>query len=71
MRLLYADCLEGRKAIATGEVQTLPVEGKYSEIFRLNDDYIRAVLFQALILDDLKVEGGLVTANLHTIFLLR
>lgn len=71
MRLLYADCLERRKAIATGEVQTLPVEGKYSEILRLYDDYIRAVLFQALILDDLKVEGGLVTANLHTIFLLR
>ena len=71
IRLLYADCLEGRKAIAIGEVQTLSVEGKYSEILRLNDDYIRAVLFQALILDDLEVKEDLVTAKLHTIYLLR
>ena len=69
--MLYADCLEGRKAIAVGEVQTLSVEGKYSEILRLNDDYIRAVLFQALILDDLEVKEDLVTAKLHTIYLLR
>ena len=45
--------------------------GKYSELFRLNDDVIRAVLFQCLLLDDLKVENGMVFANLYTIYLLR
>ena len=45
--------------------------GKYSELFRLNDDVIRAVLFQCLLLDDLKIENGMVFANLYTIYLLR
>ena len=45
--------------------------GKYSDLFRLNDDVIRAVLFQCLLLDDLKVENGMVFANLYTIYLLR
>ena len=45
--------------------------GEYSELFRLNDDVIRAVLFQCLLLDDLKVENGMVFANLYTIYLLR
>jgi hypothetical protein len=45
--------------------------GKYSELFSLNDDIIRAVLFQCLLLDDLKVENGMVFANLYTIYLLR
>ena len=44
--------------------------GKYMELFRLNDDVIRAVLFQCLLLDDLKVENGAVFANLYTIYLL-
>ncbi|MBP3804516.1 MAG: hypothetical protein J6I76_11575 [Oribacterium sp.] len=45
--------------------------GKYSELFKLNDDVIRAVLFQCLLLDDLKVENSMVFANLYTIYLLR
>ena len=45
--------------------------GKYSELFRLNDDVIRAVLFQCLLLDDLKIENDMVFANLYTIFLLQ
>lgn len=45
--------------------------GKYSELFRLNDDVIRAVLFQCLLLDDLKIENGMVFANFYTIYLLR
>ena len=45
--------------------------GKYSDLFRLNDDVIRAVLFQCLLLDDLKVENGMVFANLYTIYILR
>ena len=45
--------------------------GKYSELFRLNDDVIRAVLFQCLLLDDLKIENGMVFAKIYTIYLLR
>lgn len=45
--------------------------GKYSELFRLNDDVIRAVLFQCLLLDDLRIENGMVFANLYTIYLLQ
>ena len=45
--------------------------GKYSELFRLNDDVIRAVLFQCFLLDDLKIENDMVFANLYTIYLLR
>ena len=44
---------------------------KYNEIFRLNDDVIRAVLFQCLLLDDLTIENGIIFANLYTIYLLR
>ena len=44
---------------------------KYRELFRLNDDHIQDVLFQALLLDDLKMEGGLIYACLYTIYLLR
>ncbi len=51
-----------------GKVQAAPE--KYRECFRLNDDYIRAVLFQCLLLDDLKIKEGAVFANLYTIYLL-
>lgn len=44
--------------------------GKYTELFRLNDDVIRDVLFQCLLLDDLKIEDGTIFANLYTIYLL-
>ena len=45
--------------------------GKYSELFRLNDDVIRAVLFRCLLLDDLKIEKNTVFVNLYTIYLLK
>ena len=79
IRSLYADCLEYRKNMARNEDTSNAVNdgtqqaayGKYTELFRLNDDVIRAVLFQCLLLDDLKVENGMVFANLYTIYLLR
>ena len=45
--------------------------GKYSELFKLNDDLIRAVLFQCLLFDDIRLEGYEMYANLYTIYLLR
>ena len=78
IRSLYADCLEYRKNMARNEDKSHAADdgtqqaayGKYMELFRLNDDVIRAVLFQCLLLDDLKVENGAVFANLYTIHLL-
>lgn len=53
IRSLYADCLDYRKNMARDEVTPHATNagtqqaayGKYSELFRLNDDVIRAVLF--------------------------
>ena len=45
--------------------------GKYSELFKLNDDVIRAVLFQCLLFDGIRLEGYEMYANLYTIYLLR
>ena len=78
IRSLYADCLEYRQMVARNERNahadngdTHQAEGdKYRELVRLNDDVIRAVLFQCLLLDDLRVEYGTVFANLYTIYLL-
>ena len=79
IRSLYADCLEYRKNMARAEDKFRAADDgtqqatyeKYTELFRLNDDVIRDVLFQCLLLDDLKVEGGTVFANLYTIYLLK
>ena len=79
IRSLYADCLEYRKGIARDEIKPhaadegtqQAADGKYSELVRLNDDVIRAVLFQCLLLDDLRIEDGTVFANLYTIYLLQ
>ena len=78
IRSLYADCLEYRKNMARNEDTSNAVNdgtqqaayGKYTELFRLNDDVIRAVLFQCLLLDDLKIEDSTIFANLYTIYLL-
>ena len=61
----------GTQQAAFGYKSPEAAYGKYSELFRLNDDVIRAVLFQCLLLDDLKIENGMVFANLYTIYLLR
>ena len=78
IRSLYADCLEYRKNMARNEDTSNAANdgtqqaayGKYTELFRLNDDVIRDVLFQCLLLDDLKIEDGTIFANLYTIYLL-
>ena len=61
----------GTQQAAPGYKSPETAYGEYSELFRLNDDVIRAVLFQCLLLDDLKIENGMVFANLYTIYLLR
>ena len=71
IRNLYADCLEYRKNMAGDEGKVQAASEKYRELFKLNDDHIRNVLFQCLLLDDLKVENGVVFANLYTIYLLK
>ena len=71
IRNLYADCLEYRKKMAGDEGKIQAAPEKYRELFKLNDDYIRNVLFQCLLLDDLKVENGTVFSNLYTIYLLQ
>lgn len=71
IRNLYADCLEYRKNMAGDEGKVQAAPEKYRELFKLNDDHIRNVLFQCLLLDDLKVENGMVFANLYTIYLLQ
>lgn len=70
IRSLYADCLEYRKNMARDEDKSHAAYGKYTELFKLNDDVIRDVLFQCLLLDDLKIEDGTVFVNLYTIYLL-
>ena len=78
IRSLYANCLEYRKNMARDEDKSHAADdgtqqaayGKYTELFRLNDDVIRDVLFQCLLLDDLKIEDGTIFANLYTIYLL-
>ena len=61
----------GTQQAAFGYKSPEAAYGKYSELFRLNDDVIRVVLFQCLLLDDLKIENGMIFANLYTIYLLR
>ena len=79
VRSLCADCLEYRMDIAQdGDIPRAADEGtqqaaygKYSELFRLNDDVIRAVLFQCLLFDNIRLEGYEMYANLYTIYLLK
>ena len=87
IRSLYADCLEYRSDMARRDSEVRAADegtpkaayddtsqaayGKHRELLGLNDDYIREVLFQCLLLDDLTVENGMVYANLYTIYLLR
>ena len=56
---------------ALGHKSPEAAHGKYSELFRLNDDVIRAVLFQCLLFDDVRLEGDETYANLYTIYLLQ
>lgn len=63
---LYAQCLSARKAVALENVE---LEGLSEiEMGMVNLESVREVLFQALLLDDVKFEDGKVYAELCTIF---
>lgn len=65
---LYAQCLSARKAIA---LENIELEGlSETELGMVKLETVREVLFQALLLDDVKFEDGKVYAELVTIYLL-
>ena len=65
---LYAQCLSARKAIA---LENIELEGLSEiELGMVKLESVREVLFQALVLDDVKVEDGKMYAELCTIYLL-
>ena len=65
---LYTHCLSARKAVALENVE---IEGLSEiELGMVKLESVREVLFQALLLDDVKFEDGKMYAELCTIFLL-
>jgi hypothetical protein len=65
---LYAQCLSARKAVA---LENIEMEGlSETELGMVKLETVREVLFQALLLDDVKFEDGKVYAELCTIYLL-
>lgn len=68
---LYTHCLSARKAVALENVAELELEGlSESELGMVKLESVREVLYQALLLDDVKFEDGNMYAELCTIFLL-
>ena len=65
---LYAQCLSARKAVA---LENIELEGlSETELGMVKLETVREVLFQALLLDDVKFEDGKVYAELCTVYLL-
>ena len=65
---LYVQCLSARKAVALENIQ---LEGLSEiELGMVKLETVREVLFQALLLDDVKFEDGEVYAELCTVYLL-
>ena len=65
---LYAQCLSARKAVA---LENIKLEGlSETELGMVKLETVREVLFQALLLDDVKFENGKVYAELCTVYLL-
>lgn len=65
---LYAQCLAARKAVA---LKNIELEGLSEiELGMVKLESVREVLFQALLLDDVRFEDGKVYAELCTIYLL-
>lgn len=65
---LYAQCLSARKAVA---LENIKPEGlSETELGMVKLETVREVLFQALLLDDVKFENGKVYAELCTVYLL-
>lgn len=65
---LYTDCLSARKAAA---LENIDMEGlSQTELSMVKLERVREVLFQALLLDDMKLEDGKLYAKLCSIYLL-
>ena len=65
---LYTQCLAARKAVALENIEL--EELSEIELGMVKLESVREVLFQALLLDDVKFEDGKVYAELCTIYLL-
>ena len=67
---LYLMSIMYRKAMAFQEMPDFITQPEHQEIFQLSD--IRKVLFQCLLLDDMRMtDAGQFQARLHTIYLLK
>jgi hypothetical protein len=65
---LYTYCLSARKAVA---LENIELEGlSEAELAMVKLEKVREVLFQALLLDDVKFEHGKMYAELCTILLI-
>lgn len=65
---LYTYCLFARKVV---ELENIELEGlSEAELSMVKLESVREVLFQALLLDDVKFEDGKMYAELCTVYLL-
>ena len=64
---LYTYCLSARKAVALENIE--PEGLSEAELSMVKLESVREVLFQALLLDDVKFEDGKMYAELYTILL--
>lgn len=65
---LYTYCLSARKAVALENIE--PEGLSQTEISMVKLESVREVLFQALLLDDMKLEDGKLYAELCSVYLL-
>ena len=65
---LYTYCLSARKAVALENIEDGGTFGSGASMVKLES--VREVLFQALLLDDVKFEDGKMYAELSSIYLL-
>ena len=69
---LYTYCLSARKAVALEELEDIEQEGlSQVELSMVNLESVREVLFQTLLLDDVKFEDGKMYAELCSIIMLK
>ena len=65
---LYTYCLSARKVVALEDIE---LEGlSEAELSMVKLESVREVLFQALLLDDVKFEDGKMYAELYSIYIL-
>lgn len=69
---LFTYCLSARKAIALEELEDIEQEGLSEvELSMVNLESVREVLFQTLLLDDVKFEDGKMYVELCSIIMLK